>query len=47
MSRGLTEKESQQLVVNGFMEPLLKGLQLEYAYEFMRLVQLELENTIG
>ncbi|MGI6432466.1 MAG: Fe-S cluster assembly protein SufB [Sphaerochaetaceae bacterium] len=47
MSRGLSEEEAKAMIVRGFVEPLTKELPLEYALEMNRLVDLELEGTIG
>ena len=47
MSRGLTEQEAMTMVVNGFIEPFVKELPLEYAVELNRLVQLEMEGAVG
>ena len=47
MSRGLTEEESLAMVVNGFIEPFVKELPMEYAVELNRLIQLEMEGSIG
>ncbi|MBI3324927.1 MAG: SufD family Fe-S cluster assembly protein [Candidatus Omnitrophica bacterium] len=47
MSRGLSEQESMTMVVNGFIEPFVKELPLEYAVELNRLVQLEMEGAVG
>lgn len=46
-SRGLSEDEARLLIVNGFMEPFTKELPLEYAVELNRLIQLEMEGSIG
>ena len=46
-SRGLTEQESMTMIVNGFIEPFVKELPLEYAVELNRLVQLEMEGAVG
>lgn len=46
-SRGLSEAEALQLIVSGFMEPLLKELPLEYAVEMNRLIELEMEGSLG
>ena len=43
MSRGLDEIQATSLIVNGFIEPIIKELPLEYAVELNRLVRLELE----
>jgi Fe-S cluster assembly protein SufB len=47
MSRGLTEDESMSMIVNGFIEPIAKELPLEYAVELNRLIQLEMEGSVG
>ncbi len=47
MSRGLTEQEAMNMIVNGFIEPFVKKLPLEYAVELNRLVQLEMEGAVG
>ncbi len=47
MSRGLAEKEAMALVVNGFIEPFIKTLPLEYAVEMNRLIELEMEGAVG
>jgi Fe-S cluster assembly protein SufB len=46
-SRGLSEDEARLLIVNGFMEPFTKELPLEYAVELNRLIELEMEGSIG
>ena len=47
MSRGLTEDEAKQMIVSGFIEPIMKELPLEYAVELNRLIQLEMIGAIG
>lgn len=47
MSRGLTEEEAHAMVVNGFIEPLVKELPMEYALELNRLIQLQMEGSVG
>lgn len=47
MSRGLTESESTAMIVRGFIEPLVKELPMEYAVEMNRLIQLEMEGSVG
>ena len=47
MSRGLTKERAMQLVVNGFIEPVVKALPLEYALELNRLIEIEMEGAIG
>ncbi len=47
MSRGLTETEAMSLMVSGFIEPIVKELPLEYAVELNRLIELEMEGSVG
>ncbi len=47
MSRGLSENEAKSLIVQGFAEPISKIFPVEYAVEMNRLINLELEGTIG
>jgi Fe-S cluster assembly protein SufB len=47
MSRGLTEEQATSMVVSGFIEPLVKELPMEYAVEMNRLIQLQMEGSIG
>jgi Fe-S cluster assembly protein SufB len=47
MSRGLSEGEATNMVVSGFIEPLVKELPMEYAIEMNRLIQLQMEGSIG
>ena len=47
MSRGLKEQEATTMVVNGFFEAFTKELPLEYAVELNRLIQLEMEGSVG
>jgi Fe-S cluster assembly protein SufB len=47
MSRGLTEAEAGTMIVNGFIEPLVKELPMEYAVEMNRLIQLQMEGSVG
>ncbi len=47
MSRGLSEAEATTMVVNGFIEPLVKELPMEYAVEMNRLIQLQMEGAVG
>ena len=46
-SRGLTGDEAMSMIVNGFIEPIAKELPLEYAVELNRLIQLEMEGSVG
>lgn len=47
MSRGIPEQEATKMIVNGFLEPLVKQLPMEYAVELNRLVELQLEGSVG
>lgn len=47
MSRGLTQAEATTMIVNGFFEPFTKELPLEYAVELNRLIQMEMEGSVG
>jgi Fe-S cluster assembly protein SufB len=47
MSRGVTEEEATTMIVSGFIEPLVKELPMEYAVEMNRLIQLQMEGSIG
>jgi Fe-S cluster assembly protein SufB len=47
MSRGLSEEEAGKLIVNGFIEPIVKELPMEYAVEMNRLIELQMEGSIG
>jgi Fe-S cluster assembly protein SufB len=47
MSRGITEEEATALIVNGFFEPFVKELPMEYAVELNRLLALSMEGAIG
>jgi Fe-S cluster assembly protein SufB len=46
-SRGLTEAEAATMIVSGFIEPLVKELPMEYAVEMNRLIELQMEGTVG
>lgn len=47
MSRGLNEEEATAMIVNGFLEPIVRELPLEYAVELNRLIELEMEGSVG
>ncbi len=47
MSRGMDEAEAAMMIVNGFLEPLVKQLPMEYAVELNRLIELEMEGSVG
>ncbi len=46
-SRGLSEAEASTMIVSGFIEPLVKELPMEYALEMNRLIELQMEGTVG
>ncbi|NUQ37939.1 MAG: Fe-S cluster assembly protein SufB [Caldilineales bacterium] len=46
-SRGISEDEAASMIVGGFIEPLVKELPMEYAVEMNRLIQLQMEGSIG
>ncbi len=43
MSRGLSEEQAIQIIVNGFLDPIIKSLPLEYALELNKLIEMEIE----
>jgi Fe-S cluster assembly protein SufB len=47
MSRGLSEAEASAMIISGFVEPITKELPLEYAVELNRLIQLQMEGSVG
>lgn len=47
MSRGLSEDEAAAMIVSGFIEPMVKELPMEYAVEMNRLIQLQMEGSVG
>lgn len=47
MSRGIDEQTAISMIVNGFIEPLVRELPMEYAIEMNRLIQLQMEGSIG
>jgi Fe-S cluster assembly protein SufB len=47
MSRGLSEAEATALIVRGFIEPVVKELPMEYALEMNRLIELQMEGSVG
>jgi Fe-S cluster assembly protein SufB len=47
MSRGVSEAEASALIVSGFIEPLVKELPMEYAVEMNKLIQLQMEGSVG
>lgn len=47
MSRGLSEDEARLLIINGFINPFVKELPMEYAIEMNRLIEIEMEGSVG
>lgn len=47
MSRGMADREAAMMIVNGFLDPLIKKLPMEYAVEMNRLIELEMEGSVG
>ena len=47
MARGIPEEQATKMIVNGFVEPIVKELPMEYAVELNRLVELQMEGSIG
>jgi len=47
MSRGLSEEQAMGMIVNGFIEPIVKTLPMEYAVEWSRLIELQMEGSVG
>ncbi len=47
MSRGLSEERAMSMVVNGFIEPITRTLPMEYAVEWSRLIELQMEGSVG
>ncbi|MCI6773332.1 MAG: SufD family Fe-S cluster assembly protein, partial [Bifidobacterium pseudolongum] len=47
MSRGIEEKEAMAMIVRGFVEPISRELPMEYALELNRLVELQMEGSVG
>jgi Fe-S cluster assembly protein SufB len=47
MARGIPEEEAAKMVVNGFVEPIVKELPMEYAIELNRLIELQMEGSVG
>src|SRR5919109_315317 len=47
MSRGLSEQQATAMIVNGFIEPIVKTLPMEYAVELSRLIELNMEGSVG
>jgi Fe-S cluster assembly protein SufB len=46
-SRGIDQAQAETMIVNGFIEPIVKELPMEYAVEMNRLIQLNMEGSVG
>ena len=46
-SRGLTEDQAMSMIVNGFIEPVTRTLPMEYAVEWSRLIEIQMEGSVG
>ncbi|MGI9120077.1 MAG: Fe-S cluster assembly protein SufB [Acidimicrobiales bacterium] len=47
MSRGLSQEQAMGMIVNGFIEPVTRTLPMEYAIEWSRLIELQMEGSVG
>src|SRR5438270_2344488 len=47
MRRGLSEQQAMSMIVNGFIEPVTRTLPMEYAVEWSRLIELQMEGSVG
>ena len=47
MSRGLPENKAAAMIISGFLEPFVKELPMEYAIELNRLIDLQMEGSVG
>ena len=47
MSRGIDQTTAEAMIINGFIEPIVKELPLEYAVEMNRLIQLQMDRRVG
>jgi len=47
MSRGFTDHEAEAMIINGFIEPIVKELPMEYSVELNRLINLQMEGSVG
>jgi Fe-S cluster assembly protein SufB len=47
MSRGIDSNTARNLIVNGFIEPLVKALPMEFAVEMNRLIEHEMQGSVG
>jgi Fe-S cluster assembly protein SufB len=46
-SRGINQAQASSMIVSGFIEPIVKELPMEYALEMNRLIELEMEGSVG
>ena len=46
-SRGISQAQAEVMIVNGFVEPIVRELPMEYAVELNRLIQLEMTGAVG
>ena len=46
-SRGIPEDQAANMIVSGFIEPIVKELPMEYALEMNRLIEMEMEGSVG
>jgi Fe-S cluster assembly protein SufB len=47
MQRGISEEQAMAMIISGFIEPITRELPLEYAVELNRLIELEMEGSVG
>jgi Fe-S cluster assembly protein SufB len=47
MSRGMAETEAMAMIVRGFVEPIARELPMEYALELNRLIEMQMEGSVG
>ena len=47
MSRGLTKEQAAETIILGFLEPFTRELPMEYAVEWSRLIELQMEGSVG
>jgi Fe-S cluster assembly protein SufB len=47
MQRGLNDDEAMAMIVRGFVEPIARELPMEYALELNRLIELQMEGSVG
>jgi len=47
MSRGMNEDEAMAMIVRGFVEPIARNLPMEYAVELNRLIEIQMEGSVG